>query len=83
MRKTEVKGDLQGIVKAKKLSHAVMRNIEQNLLFAFLCNVLEIPIAAGVLYSEFYFHLLIAALTMSFSSVSVITNALRLRNLKL
>jgi len=82
---TLVKGDLQGIVKAKKLSHAVMRNIKQNLLFAFLYNVLGIPIAAGVLYPVFGILLspMIAALAMSFSSVSVITNALRLRNLKL
>jgi Cu+-exporting ATPase len=82
---TLVKGDLQGIVKAKKLSHAVMRNINQNLFFAFFYNVLGIPIAAGVLYPFFGILLspMIAALAMSFSSVSVITNALRLRNLKL
>ena len=82
---TLVKGDLQGIVKVKKLSHAVMRNIKQNLVFAFLYNVLGIPIAAGVLYPIFGILLspMIAALAMSFSSVSVITNALRLRNLKL
>ena len=82
---TLVKGDLQGIVKAKNLSHAVMRNIKQNLFFAFFYNVLGIPIAAGVLYPFFGILLspMIAALAMSFSSVSVIANALRLRNLKL
>ena len=82
---TLVKGDLQGIVKAKNLSHAVMRNIKQNLFFAFFYNVLGIPIAAGVLYPFFGVLLspMIAALAMSFSSVSVIVNALRLRGLKL
>ena len=82
---TLVKGDLQGIVKAKNLSHAVMKNIHQNLFFAFFYNVLGIPIAAGVLYPVFGLLLspMIAALAMSFSSVSVIANALRLRNLKL
>ena len=82
---TLVKGDLQGIVKAKNLSHAVMRNIKQNLFFAFFYNVLGIPIAAGILYPFFGILLspMIAALAMSFSSVSVIANALRLRNLKL
>lgn len=82
---TLVKGDLQGIVKAKNLSHAVMRNIKQNLFFAFFYNVLGIPIAAGVLYPFFGVLLspMIAALAMSFSSVSVIANALRLRGLKL
>jgi Cu+-exporting ATPase len=82
---TLVKGDLQGIVKAKKLSHSVMRNIKQNLFFAFFYNVLGVPIAAGVLYPFFGILLspMIAALAMSFSSVSVIVNALRLRNLKL
>jgi Cu2+-exporting ATPase len=82
---TLVKGDLQGIVKAKELSHAVMKNINQNLFFAFFYNVLGIPIAAGVLYPFFGLLLspMIAALAMSFSSVSVIANALRLRNLKL
>ncbi|HNP32322.1 MAG TPA: heavy metal translocating P-type ATPase [Flavobacterium sp.] len=81
---TLVKGDLQGIVKAKNLSHAVMRNIKQNLFFAFFYNVLGVPIAAGVLYPYFGVLLspMIAALAMSFSSVSVIVNALRLRNLK-
>ncbi|MNF40750.1 Silver exporting P-type ATPase [compost metagenome] len=82
---TLVKGDLQGIVKAKNLSHAVMKNIKQNLFFAFFYNVLGIPIAAGLLYPFFGILLspMIAALAMSFSSVSVIANALRLRNLKL
>jgi Cu+-exporting ATPase len=82
---TLVKGDLQGIVKAKNLSHAVMRNIKQNLFFAFFYNVLGVPIAAGVLYPFFGVLLspMIAALAMSFSSVSVIVNALRLRSLKL
>ena len=82
---TLVKGDLQGIVKAKNLSHAVMKNIKQNLFFAFAYNTLGIPIAAGVLYPVFGVLLspMIAALAMSFSSVSVIANALRLRNIKL
>jgi len=82
---TLVKGDLQGIGKAKNLSHAVMRNIKQNLFFAFFYNVLGVPIAAGVLYPVFGILLspMIAALAMSFSSVSVIINALRLRGLKL
>ncbi len=82
---TLVKGDLQGIVKAKNLSHAVMRNIKQNLFFAFFYNFLGVPIAAGALYPFFGILLspMIAALAMSFSSVSVIVNALRLRNLKL
>lgn len=82
---TLVKGDLQGIVKAKNLSHYAMRNIKQNLFFAFFYNVLGVPIAAGVLYPFFGILLspMIAALAMSFSSVSVIVNALRLRSLKL
>ena len=82
---TLVKGDLQGIVKAKNLSHAVMKNIKQNLFFAFIYNTLGVPIAAGVLYPLFGILLspMIAALAMSFSSVSVIANALRLRNIKL
>ena len=81
---TLVKGDLQGIVKAKNLSHAVMGNIKQNLFFAFIYNVLGVPVAAGVLYPFFGILLspMIAALAMSFSSVSVIVNALRLRSLK-
>ena len=82
---TLVKGDLHGIVKAKKLSKAVMKNIHQNLLFAFIYNVLGIPIAAGILYPFFGILLspMIAAAAMSFSSVSVIVNSLRLRNIKL
>lgn len=82
---TLVKGDLQSIVKAKKLSHSVMKNINQNLFFAFTYNVLGVPIAAGVLYPFFGILLspMIAALAMSFSSVSVIVNALRLRGLNL
>lgn len=79
---TLVKGDLQGIVKAKHLSHAVMKNIKQNLFLAFIYNILGIPIAAGVLFPVFGILLspMIAALAMSFSSVSVIVNALRLRS---
>ena len=82
---TLVKGDLQGIVKAKNLSHAVIRNIKQNLFFAFFYNIVGIPIAAGVLFPFFGILLspMIAALAMSFSSVSVIVNALRLRSLKI
>ncbi|HSQ47858.1 MAG TPA: heavy metal translocating P-type ATPase, partial [Lutibacter sp.] len=82
---TLLKGDLQGIVKAKNLSHAVMKNIKQNLFFSFFYNVLGVPIAAGMLFPIFGLLLspIIAALAMSFSSVSVIVNALRLRNLKL
>ena len=82
---TLVKGDLQGIVKAKNLSHAVMKNIKQNLFFAFIYNSLGIPIAAGVLFPVFGILLspMIAALAMSFSSVSVIANALRLRTIKI
>ncbi|NHN24661.1 copper-translocating P-type ATPase [Flavobacterium jejuense] len=82
---TLVKGDLQGIVKAKNLSHAVMKNIKQNLFFAFIYNSIGIPIAAGVLFPVFGLLLspMIAALAMSFSSVSVIANALRLRTIKI
>lgn len=82
---TLVKGDLHGMVKAKNLSHMVMRNIKQNLFFAFIYNTLGVPIAAGVLFPFFGLLLspMIAALAMSFSSVSVIANALRLRNIKL
>jgi len=82
---TLVKGDLQGIVKAKKLSHAVMRNIKQNLFFAFIYNTLGIPIAAGVLFPVFGILLspMIAATAMSFSSVSVIANSLRLKKISL
>ena len=82
---TLVKGDLLGIVKAIHLSRAVMRNIRQNLFFAFIYNALGVPIAAGVLYPFFGVLLnpMIAGAAMSFSSVSVIANALRLRRLEL
>lgn len=78
---TLVKGDLHGIVKARKLSALVMKNIKQNLFFALIYNSIGVPIAAGVLFPFFGILLspMIAALAMSFSSVSVITNALRLR----
>ena len=81
---TLVKGDLQGIVKARNLSEGVMRNIKQNLFFALVYNTLGVPIAAGVLFPFFGILLspMIAALAMSFSSVSVIVNALRLRTIK-
>jgi Cu+-exporting ATPase len=82
---TLVKGDLTGILRARNLSHATMRNIRQNLFFAFVYNAIGVPIAAGVLYPFFGLLLspIFAAAAMSFSSVSVITNALRLRNAKL
>jgi Cu+-exporting ATPase len=82
---TLVKGDLRGIVRARRLSSATMRNIRQNLFFAFIYNTAGVPIAAGVLYPVFGILLspMIAAVAMSFSSVSVITNALRLRGVKL
>ena len=82
---TLVKGDLRGIVRARKLSHAVMNNIRQNLFFAFIYNSMGVPVAAGILYPAFGLLLspIIAAAAMSFSSVSVITNSLRLRRLKL
>jgi len=78
---TLVKGNLEGIVRARELSHRVMRNIKQNLFFAFVYNSVGVPVAAGVLYPFFGILLgpVIAAAAMSFSSVSVITNALRLR----
>ncbi|WP_339666640.1 heavy metal translocating P-type ATPase [Maribacter arcticus] len=78
---TLVKGDLHGIVKARNLSHVVMKNIKQNLFFALIYNTLGVPIAAGVLFPFFGILLspMIAALAMSFSSVSVIANALRLK----
>jgi Cu+-exporting ATPase len=82
---TLVKGDLTGIVRATLLSRATMRNIRQNLFFAFIYNAIGIPIAAGVLYpvAGILLSPVIAALAMSFSSVSVIANALRLRRLRL
>ena len=82
---TLVKGDLAGIVRARKLSQATMRNIRQNLFFAFVYNSLGVPIAAGVLYPVFGLLLspILAAAAMSLSSVSVITNSLRLRKAKL
>ena len=78
---TLIKGDLNGIVRARELSHKVMKNIKQNLFFAFVYNSVGVPIAAGVLYPVFGLLLspIIAAAAMSFSSVSVISNALRLR----
>jgi len=82
---TLVKGDLRGILRARRLSRATMRNIRQNLVFAFAYNSLGVPVAAGVLYPVFGLLLspMIAAIAMSLSSVSVITNALRLRRLKI
>ena len=82
---TLIKGDLTGILRARKLSQATMRNIRQNLFFAFFYNAIGVPIAAGVLYPFFGILLspIFAAAAMSFSSVSVITNALRLRHSKL
>ncbi len=82
---TLVRGDLRGIVKARRLSRATMRNIRQNLFFAFIYNVLGVPIAAGVLYPFFGLLLspIIASAAMSLSSVSVIGNALRLRRVRL
>jgi len=82
---TLVKGDLRGIVRARRLSRATMRNIRQNLFFAFIYNALGVPVAAGVLYPFLGLLLspMIAAAAMSFSSVSVITNALRLRKVQL
>ena len=82
---TLVKGDLRGIVRARRLSQAVMSNIRQNLFFAFVYNVLGVPIAAGVLYPFFGLLLspMMASAAMTFSSVSVIANALRLRRTQL
>ena len=81
---TLISGDLNGIVTAIQLSHATMRNIQQNLFFAFIYNVLGIPIAAGILYPIFGWLLnpMIAGAAMALSSVSVVTNALRLKNFK-
>ena len=82
---TLVKGDLKGIVKAKKLSKAVIKNIKENLFFALIYNTIGIPIAAGILYPFFGILLspMLGALAMSFSSVSVIANALRLKKAKI
>jgi Cu+-exporting ATPase len=82
---TLVHGDLRGIARARTLSRATLRNIRQNLFFAFIYNALGVPIAAGVLYPVFGWALspMIASAAMTFSSVSVILNALRLRRVKL
>jgi Cu+-exporting ATPase len=82
---TLVKGDLAGIARARVLSRATMRNIRQNLVFAFAYNAVGIPVAAGVLYPAFGLLLspIVSALAMSLSSVSVIGNALRLRGVRL
>ena len=82
---TLVKGDLRGLLRARRLSRATMKNIKQNLFFAFVYNALGVPVAAGVLYPFFGILLspIFAAAAMSFSSVSVVGNALRLRRAKL
>ena len=82
---TLIKGDLQGIVRARRLSRATMRNIRQNLFFAFVFNALAVPIAAGVLYPALGLLLnpMIASAAMAMSSVLVVTNALRLRTVHL
>ena len=82
---TLVKGDLRGIIRARKLSSATMRNIRQNLVFAFGYNALGVPVAAGILYpfTGILLSPMIAAAAMSFSSVSVIGNALRLRQIQI
>jgi len=82
---TLVRGDLRGIVRARHLSRSVMRNIRQNLFFAFIYNSLGVPVAAGILYPFFGILLspMLAAAAMSFSSVSVISNALRLRRARI
>ena len=82
---TLVKGDLRGIVRAIRLSRAMMRNIRQNLFFAFVYNALGVPIAAGVLYPFFGILLspIFAGAAMAMSSVSVVSNALRLRRVNL
>ena len=82
---TLVKGDLEGILRARTLSRSVLRNIRENLFFAFAYNLLGVPLAAGVLYPHFGILLspMLASAAMSLSSVSVIGNALRLRRLRL
>src|SRR6185503_6873778 len=82
---TLVKGDLRAIAKAIRLSHETMRNVKQNLFFAFVYNALGVPVAAGVLYpfTGLLLSPMIAAAAMTFSSVSVIVNALRLRTVAL
>ena len=82
---TLLKGDLTGIARARTLSRAVMRNIRQNLVLAFVYNALGVPVAAGVLYPVLGLTLspMLAAAAMALSSVSVITNALRLRTVRL
>jgi Cu+-exporting ATPase len=82
---TLLKGDMMGIVRARRLSQATMRNIRQNLFFAFMYNALGVPIAAGMLYPFFGILLspIIAAAAMALSSVSVIANALRLRSARI
>jgi Cu+-exporting ATPase len=82
---TLVGGDLRGIVRARRLSDATMRNIRQNLFFAFVYNAVGVPLAAGVLYPPFGMLLspIFAAAAMALSSVSVIANALRLRGVRL
>jgi len=83
---TLVKGDLRGIAKAVKLSRLTMRNIRQNLFFAFIYNALGVPIAAGILYpisTHLLLNPMVAAAAMSFSSLSVVANALRLRTSRL
>jgi P-type Cu+ transporter len=82
---TLINGDLSGILRVRNLSKATMKNIRQNLFFAFANNFLSVPIAAGILFSLFGMSLspMIASAAMTFSSVSVIANALRLRNTKL
>jgi Cu+-exporting ATPase len=82
---TLLKGDLTGILRARRLSQATMRNIRQNLFFAFVYNALGVPVAAGVLYPVFGILLspIIAAAAMALSSVSVIGNAIRLRSVRL
>lgn len=81
---TLVKGDIQGVVKAIMVSQAMMRNIRQNLFFAFIYNLLGVPVAAGVLYPAFgpLLSPIVASAAMTLSSVSVIANALRLRRVK-